>query len=579
MKTSTRLLLTAAALATVATTASAQFRVDRSGATDANRQVGSNGRNTVVDRPNSWDVQNNIVYGNVTGGKQFRGNISSFDPQSFRQFTGSDVFDNFVRSSSGVTTGGVPTYNSNQTRAYYGDSRGVAPPAGYVGVPSTGGYSPPVPSDWKTVDPRLGTTSVVNRPGDLAQPGAIDNAYAPTAVAAQPFTQNGSVNGSNLSDYTNLNSNTVSQLTPAQIKQIQSDSDVSQVPGTTPQRAGNNPTEAGSVPQQAGGTGVNPGAADRPGAEPGQATPGGTGVNYGLSTSAVGQAGQAPANGQAGGAGAAQGGATPLNDAVDNAVPAGGSAGSGEYGLVTRMRTQPGQKTEEGPQQSNVGLPNNQAERPGQGVADANRQYNAALRARQNAQNGKSTDGAKAGADKPDANGANNAVARPAPGKVAGPVAGLGDLLTQAADQVKAGKYATAVDTYNAAEALAPGNAQVSLGRAQAELGGAFYRKSATTLRRVAKSDLKVLATQTDLRNVLGDDRLTAVQKDLSDLVQKAPALDDNAALLLSYVYYNTGNERRATALLDLADQRTNRRDPLIGQLKAAWGGTGEETK
>ncbi|MDB5326877.1 MAG: repeat protein, partial [Phycisphaerales bacterium] len=150
-----RSLLTAAIATVFASGVFAQTRVDTRGATDANNRVGSNGQNTSAGgRTAPWDIANNLVYGNITAGKAFRGSIASGDPQAFRGRSASANLDNFVRSSSGVTTGGVTSYNANQTRAFYGDSRNVPPPAGTVGISTTGGYSPPVPTAWKSVDPR-----------------------------------------------------------------------------------------------------------------------------------------------------------------------------------------------------------------------------------------------------------------------------------------------------------------------------------------------------------------------------------------------------------------------------------------
>ena len=78
-------------------------------------------------------------------------------------------------------------------------------------------------------------------------------------------------------------------------------------------------------------------------------------------------------------------------------------------------------------------------------------------------------------------------------------------------------------------------------------------------------NDRRVLAGRYDLRAFIGDDRLQMAQKDLSDLIEKSPN-DTGAAVLLAYIYYNTGNERRATALLDLADKRAGGKDSLVTQ-------------
>src|SRR6202012_358283 len=77
----------------------AQFRVDNSGARDANNRIGSNGSNDGIGggggAPGTKSglgiyngvTGNDIVTGNVTGGKEFRGRIDYTDPEAFREAT------------------------------------------------------------------------------------------------------------------------------------------------------------------------------------------------------------------------------------------------------------------------------------------------------------------------------------------------------------------------------------------------------------------------------------------------------------------------------------------------------------
>ncbi len=227
MSQSTILALAVAGVLGVTQFASAQQRVDRSGANDANMRVGSNGRNdNRTPQPQPWQTNNAIVYGNVTGGKEFRGSLSTTDPTAFRGATAGQNTDNFVRNSAGVSTGGVATFNANQTRAYYGDSRGVAPPAGFTsGLGSVGGYTAPVSSAWRNVDPRIGSISsgmstTLNRPDQFGAPGAMDMQYAPGAITASPYTSTQSMNPSTLSDYTQLNRTTPSALNPNDVAEL-----------------------------------------------------------------------------------------------------------------------------------------------------------------------------------------------------------------------------------------------------------------------------------------------------------------------------------------------------------------------
>ncbi|HEX8325695.1 MAG TPA: hypothetical protein VF595_17455 [Tepidisphaeraceae bacterium] len=558
-----RSLLAAAVSGVLVSGTFAQIRVDRSGATDANTRVGSGGRHTVGARSNPWEISNRVVYGNVTGGKAFSGPTASTDPQAFRGPSGSFNTDRFVRESSGVTTGGVATYNANQTRAYYGDSRNVAPPAGFVGIATTGGYTPPTPTAWSTPDVRgralssPDTAVVYNPPGQFGGPGEVSSIYAPNLPTLSQVGQGGLAGREGLSDYTNLNTNTISQFTPGQIKQMQGDEPQSRLPGQTPQDGTTNNVNVDAQPQQVGSPGspANGGPLNVPQNNAQEPTP-----NSNLS------------------------GAVPLNNSVTSAaVP--------EVGTVTRLTPKAGQPTQAnraGDEPGTAAL-NTGPRRPGQAAEEAARQFNAQMRAQKNNPDGTNADatGGNAAEAKAPADAAQPADNRPAggpPPKVgtfagAATEKGLTELLTKAEGQMKEGKYATAIDTYGAAEAVSPRNATVKLGRANAELGGAYYRRAEATLRQAFTTDKNLLKSQYDLRGFLGDDRLQTVQKDLSDLVQNRDK-DTGAAVLLAYVYYNTGNERRAQALLDLADKRAGGRDALVKAMKAGWTFAGaDETK
>ena len=539
--------LVAAAVVTTAGLASAQNLVDRSGATDANNRLGSNGRNSVVNKPNPWDVSNAIVYGNVTGGKQFRGNVQSTDPLAFRDFTGNRTQDDFVRDSSGVTTNGIPSFNASQTRSYYGDSRAVPPPAGYVGIPGSGGYTPPAPEQWTTFDPRQQplsaqvSTSTLNN--GISDPGIATFAYNQNGLPITPALAPGQLNPSALSDYTNLNQGTLgSQLTTAQLTRLRQ--------------------EIGQGQDSAQDNGSQP-ANKLPGADTsdmnGQNMPD-TRLNNQVDTGGPVTSAELSNNAP--------------SDAVSNAVSPTQTA---EPGLVTKLAGASDTSTNAANQTNAT----NQPQRPGDAAAQAADQFNTQLRARKAAE-----DKAK-NADQPGANGTklpagtNPPVSPTATNLKAPPTAiqslagstrakGLNELLAKAEDQMRQGKFASAIDTYDAAQSVEPSNPLIKLGQANAELGGAYYRRAEATIRQLSPADRKVLAGRYDLRAFIGDDRLQLVQKDLSDLIEKNPN-DTGSAILLAYVYYNTGNDRRAIALLDLADKRASGKDALIAFLKQAW--------
>src|SRR5947209_15944363 len=110
-------------------------------ARDANTRVGSNGVNDTVGQGTAGIVSsNNIVYGNVTGLKGFRGPIAERDPRAFTGPIGGRLDDAFIRDSSAAPLPYQPTADQLQPQPFYGDTRGVTPPVGSIRQGYTGSY-------------------------------------------------------------------------------------------------------------------------------------------------------------------------------------------------------------------------------------------------------------------------------------------------------------------------------------------------------------------------------------------------------------------------------------------------------
>ena len=135
---------------------------------------------------------------------------------------------------------------------------------------------------------------------------------------------------------------------------------------------------------------------------------------------------------------------------------------------------------------------------------------------------------------------------------------------------MKQGKYNDALDQYAAAGTVAPNNPLIWLGQANAELGAGYYKRADQHLRRALSSDPVLTMAQFDLRTMIGQERLDAVVKDLKDSAMKQPT-DAGLVMLLSYVAYNTGNEKQAATYLSLADQRSGGKDPFYRLLWTHW--------
>jgi hypothetical protein len=122
-KTLIRSLVLFAATLGVVGSAAGQTRIDNSRANDANNRLGSGGWNESFNQTMTGvGDANRIVTGNVTAGTGFRGPIGYTAPTAFRGQLPSSRFDSFISRSSGITTGGTPSFNAlnTQVRPFYG---------------------------------------------------------------------------------------------------------------------------------------------------------------------------------------------------------------------------------------------------------------------------------------------------------------------------------------------------------------------------------------------------------------------------------------------------------------------------
>ena len=147
---------------------------------------------------------------------------------------------------------------------------------------------------------------------------------------------------------------------------------------------------------------------------------------------------------------------------------------------------------------------------------------------------------------------------------------GLSEMLKKAEDLMKQGKFTTAIDQYAAAEQVAPNQPLIWIGRANAELGASYYGRAEVHLKQAFNRDNALLMAQYDLRQFLGEDRMASVIKDLKDMSSNNPQ-SATPVFLLAYIAYNTGNERRAAAYMDVADKRSGGKDPIYQLLRDHW--------
>jgi tetratricopeptide (TPR) repeat protein len=543
-----------------APSARAQQQVNTNGtALDANNRIGSNGMNTFRPPPQAGVLGNQIVNGNVTNGRQFHGRVGYSDPTEFAGFQAGRAVSNFEKNSVGVGVPYSPTQVPNQSTPYYAENRFAAPaaPGKWATAPNSAGYIPAQPIVIQPNDPRLGVhldaeevQGAMPKPGELVLPGPID----PTSNQRTVFTASPLMG---VRPWNSADVNTLQYL--SQFTGMRADNvlDRMKLDQTDLSRMRQELQTSSGVALGSTST-LTKGPANAPeGANPAQAN--------GALSAAVGQPLEAPANVLLSG--------SPVTGSVGSAQPLGGNLNTSEtfYNRVLGApERQSGQYNE---LKKRLARYENEHQDAGQAAAEA---FNKAKRAKEAAAQKNNPTGPVP----PPAPQAPAPKEKPAEAK-APPVniktmtqgvqaAGLKDLLGKAETLMKEGKFTTAIDTYAAAEQVAPNQPLIWIGRANAELGAAYYGRAEAHLKQAFDADHALLMGQYDLRSFLGEDRLTSVIKDLRDIAD-TDTKSATPVFLLAYISYNTGNEARAAAYLDLADKRSGGKDPIYKLLRAHW--------
>lgn len=590
--------------------AAAQVRNNQDGsALDANPRVGSGGKNegaTAVDnRPNAQRATGNqIVTGNVTGDKQFRDTVDYTDPSEFRDSTGVEDSSAFIRRSSGIGDARSGNAISYEARPFYDPGRTAQTPAGFEqGAPGVGEYVPKPPPENTTRNAAgfqnvLQPLSPIPRPGELVLPGPTDENGQQSLLTGSPLYG-------------------VRQWRPGQADDQQFLRDLStsftgrrevRMDGADFQRM----REEISTPSEGEGQQQQPGQSNALDSKPVGSAVDTTGLSQPLDSSAVG----------AQPTGARQSTRTRIlaspeqqspqyaemrrrldkynNDrnvsdqqahqafvevqrARDNA-----KAQPGQLG----QRGQPGQPgqpdgaTAAGQPAPGTGAPGGAApqqpagEKPAEGTPPVAEQSTAeklgltdyAKRSEQ-ALRGEKPAGAPIDPDAPTAR--PKGAPRPEPVKVPSLAEGtqgkgFSELLLKAEALMKEGKFTSALDEYDKAEAVAPNNPLVKLGRANAELGASYYSRADAHLREAFTADPALLIGQYDLRKFYGEDRLRTLVNDLKEIA-RVEERQARPVFLLAYIAYNSGNERMAGGYLDLAEKRAGGNDPIYKLIRDHW--------
>lgn len=565
-------MLAALAVASAAGVSEAQQRIDTGRALDANTRLGSGGYNTGRDLNaptfNNY-VNNALVTGNVTGGREFRGNINYTDPRAFRGSLSGGGIDRFVRGSAGVNA--APGLANTQTALpYFGDSRGVAPPPGFIQLNNSGGYVPgPVPSRIGS-DLRLGSvydtpTVALPRPGELLLPGPVDASNNNQLITASPIYGVRALNTGNPGDINFMRRYTTAFGSP----DARAASDIDRWraelsdTGDATDNALPNSTDNAPLPNTVGPAGGD--AALSNDVRSGQQI-----RNQLVLAPAVKQSQQY------------QQLVRRLEQFNEQQKLDPSVAAAREYNEQLRLKAQL-----EAPATPPIGQPVQPPGAPASPDAGATPAMPGGMQAPAMPGAEGAAPALPGGAITPPGGqpgaplvGPSRLAKREPPPVVTSlatgvEAKGLKQLLTEAEALMREQKFVSALGKYDLAEQVAPNNPMVLLGRANAELGASFYARAETHLREAFTGAPALMMAKYDLRSFLGDDRLAFLVKDLKEIANNEKA-SPRPLLLLAYIAYNEGNDRLAAGYLELAEKRSagangGAGDPVYRKIRDHW--------
>jgi hypothetical protein len=579
----TNILLAAVAAVSIGmvSTASAQYQVGSDGrALDASNQIGSGGYNQTVGRRTTV-TPDDIIYGNVTAGREFRGRVNTFDAREFRGTTTGTSSDQFIRNSAGAPLPGTAGVNLIEPQTFYGQSRAVPPPSNTAMVGATGAYVDT--SDALRIDGRLqplsaGTTNFA-RPGALTMPG----------TASDPTVNQSVLTGSPLFGVRELNTD------DPYLRDLNQNSGVSDAASSfaTPEqrqlRAMQQELQNLRGPEGADGQQQQP----QPGAMNDQ-------LQTPFESPENGPLGRPQSQRNAMQQSALSGDLTTGAQRASRLMLPSAAQQSTQYAELQR-RLQRYQQQENPSDAAARAFREQQL--AAQQQAAAEQQRTRAAQPNQQAQPGRqpgAQPGAQPGrqpagaADRPTGAARQPGAAPPAaqpqrevtipqnlpkPGEPPLQVKslaegiqaqGLKNVMLQAEDALRRGRFREALMQYEQAEQVAPNNPLVQLGKVNAMLGSTSFARAYPTLRNAFASDPALLLAQYDLRGMYGEEHLARIVKELK-FVADVEKNNPEAMFLLAYVAYNSGSPDMAAQYLHEANQRAGGRDRVVQLLQQYW--------
>ncbi len=525
---------------------------------DANNRLGSAGINDPGQTTGGVNP-NDIVYGNVTRGQQFRGSVSK-DPTAFRGNLDRPS-DNLVRDAgpSVYQQGGVNDAYSAQR--FYGDNRGVRPPEGFGQVThgSVGAFglvqpTYRVPGDLRMDDAIPNPDVSLSRPPQYIIPGATMMTELGTSRSPMgdqmPVVDPGLMPSRDLLRRLNLDE--------ARIREMRDELRQSTVVQSHDQETPANPDDVTIAPE----------------------TPTNNALDSSMNSDVAAQAVSGSINTQ-----------QSMRQQLLSVTPS-AARQSEQYAELTRRldrfnkrkamtdeeasqqfqkdwqaqekqkqdqaKDQAARKTEQ-PQQP--ATPSKLPDATDEEIAKNATTDRRRMAMRQQTDNGEKVDLVPA-------------VAQPEVLKISSfaegvKATGLKNLLLDAEKAMQSGKFTQALDYYDGAASVAPNNPLIMVGRSIAELGAGYYARAQIHLEQALSMDPALLMARYDLKVFYGEDRLTYIARDLKDLAQ-AETRQSRPLFLLAFIAYSTDSQQRAADYLSLAEQRGGSKE-FYDRLREYW--------
>ncbi len=581
--------------------AMAQYRVDTGNANDANNRIGSSGANTPTNNTSATNLStgNVVANGTVTGGRGFRGPSLSAPGQFLAPSVGG-LSDRFIKQSSSVNSN-----NAQVVRPFYGSQYAAPPPAGFVQNPNAAGtYIEATPLTRSPYDLRLGDvtnsqTTMLPRSGDANSVGQLDNSNSQSLLTASPLYGIRQEDNSTLSDgtpslnrLTNINRNNVPGAADQSVQDMRNELRKNAISDDPKDGTTKAPVDPNNLSDSA-----KIGAPFE--------SPETTSFGTKPLTSSI--------------SGEAFGTKVESDQSLTNSLVPAPAAQMGQYAELSRRFDKlkgPAQTDQQVNAKFQSDLSKRQADQKAAEIAKQTGTPAVPGRTRPggapgyqpvpfptNGGGGGSTPDVKSPpntpnvappptvdntppsvspvpapptVDKGPAIDTNSPLVKPGQPLIVGSLtdgmkpSGLRDTLGTAEDQMRAGKFTSALDQYDLAERVAPNNPMITLGRAHAELGASYYARAESDIRRALAADGALMLGQYKLDKFLGRDRLNFLEKDLKDITTTEPK-STRAPFLLAYIKYQTGDSNMAANYLALSEKRAGTPDPLFKQLRSYW--------